>query len=358
MTAHEQDSSWGDDWSVDLRLWVERAGRPVLGPGRFELFDGIERTGSIRQAARQLGMSYRRAWLLVKDANEAAGGQLVAAAPGGSHGGGAHLTPAGRQAMLAFSELQRHVRQAVALRFRRPPRAPGTALVHVAAAVSLEEVVGQLLADYAVCSPSTRVRAVFGASDELADQILAGAPADLLLSADSRQTDRLAAAGLAGDLPPAALAGNGLAAIAPAAAAVPVRRPGDLLRLNPGRITLAGPDCPLGGYTRAYLEGLGLYERVSAGAARADNSRGVVAAVRAGRADVGLVYASDVARAQGCRVLFRVRHPPSPIRYVAAVLARGEQAAPARALLDFLLSPSSAGRFRACGFGPVAGGPL
>jgi molybdate transport system substrate-binding protein len=256
--------------------------------------------------------------------------------------------------MLAFSELQRYVRQAAAMRFRRPSRAPGTALVHVAAAVSLDEVVGQLLADYAVCSPSTRVRAVFGASDELTDQIMEGAPADLFLSADSRQTDRLAATGLAGDAPPIVLAGNGLAAIAPAGVAVPVRRPRDLLRLVPGRITLAEPNCPLGGYTRAYLEGLGLYEQVSTGAARSDNSRGVVAAVRAGRADVGLVYASDAARAQGCRVLFRVRHPPSPIRYMAAVLARGEQAAHAQALLDFLLSPASARRFRSCGFEPVA----
>jgi len=84
-----------------------------------------------------------------------------------------------------------------------------------------------------------------------------------------------------------------------------------------------------------------------------DNSAAVVAALRAGQADVGLIYASDAARAEGCRLLFRVRHPSVAIRYEAAALTRGRLPAPAQALLDFLSSPAAAARFRRCGLVPV-----
>jgi molybdate transport system substrate-binding protein len=96
---------------------------------------------------------------------------------------------------------------------------------------------------------------------------------------------------------------------------------------------------------------LGLAEAVLPHAVQVDNSRSVVAAVRAGQADVGLVYASDAVRATGCRVLFRARRGRPAIRYAAAVLERSAQPAEARALLAFLTSPDAAGRFRGCGFG-------
>ena len=66
-------ASWGSDWTVGFRVWVERAGRAILGKGRLELLEAIDRWHSISAAARQIGMSYRRAWLLVQSVNEAAG---------------------------------------------------------------------------------------------------------------------------------------------------------------------------------------------------------------------------------------------------------------------------------------------
>ena len=58
---------------MGFRLWVERAGRSLLGPGRVELLERIDRERSISAAARGMKMSYRRAWLLVRGMNEAAG---------------------------------------------------------------------------------------------------------------------------------------------------------------------------------------------------------------------------------------------------------------------------------------------
>jgi molybdenum ABC transporter molybdate-binding protein len=343
-------SSWGSDWAVGIRVWVERAGRAILGKGRLELLEGIEHCHSISAAARQMGMSYRRAWLLVQSINEAAGEPLVEAATGGAHGGGARLTSLGRQAVTVFRDLQERLLRSAASTLAGLVQEPGAAAVHVVAAVSLEEVVGQLLTDYALRQPAVRVRAVFGASDELADHLLAGAPGDLFLSADARQLDRLEAAGLLAPDSRCLLAENSLAVIGPGDCALRLRKPADLTQPGITRIALADPACPLGGYTRSYLEALGLYQPLLARTILVDSSRSVSAAVRAGQADVGLVYGSDAGSSSGCRLLFRVRRGPPPIQYIAAPISRGQPLDQATALLTFLTSRQAARRFRRCGF--------
>src|SRR5262249_53664129 len=159
--------------------------------------------------------------------------------------------------------------------------------------------------------PAARVRVVLGASDELAEQLQAGAAVDLFLSADPGQLARLAQAGVVRADSVTALAENTLAAIARADPPAPARRPPARVGPAVSRVAVAAPSCPLGGYTRAYLEGLGLYEALVARAVLVDHSRAVVAAVQAGQADAGLVYSSATA---ACRVLFRVRRLPAPIR--------------------------------------------
>src|SRR5262249_28718536 len=161
-------------------------------------------------------------------------------------------------AVRVFRDLQGQLHQTAAGLLPQLIQPPAPAGVHVAAAVSLEEVLGQLLADYALQQPTVRVRAVFGGSDELAEHLLAGAPADLFLTADERQLERLDQAGLLEADPRPVLAENRLAAVGPADRPVAVRRPADLLRPEVDHVALAEPASPLGGYTRAYLEGLGL----------------------------------------------------------------------------------------------------
>jgi molybdate transport system substrate-binding protein len=337
------------EWTVALRVWVERQGQPVLGPGRLELLDRVAQSGSISAAARSLGMSYRRAWELIQAVNAAAGRPLVVAGVGGSGGGGAQLTDAGRIAVETFRDLQDRF-QREAAQASPPSHAPPNAAVHVAAAVSLEEVLGQLLSDYTTLRPEARVRALYGASDELADQLLGGARADLYLTADPRQLDRLEAARLLKPGAGVVVAGNDLAAVGLADRVPLLQRAADLARADGLRVALADPACPLGGYTRAYLEGRGLYDRLQSSAVVVENSRAVLAAVRGGQADVGLVYGSDAGRAEGCRLLFRIRRPPIPIRYLAAVLRQARRPQQALDLLAFLTSPRAARRFRDCGF--------
>jgi len=78
----------------------------ALGPGRAELLERIEQSGSISAAARQMKMSYRRAWLLVESTNAAFIEPLVQANTGGSGGGGAQLTAFGKDMLARYRALE------------------------------------------------------------------------------------------------------------------------------------------------------------------------------------------------------------------------------------------------------------
>ena len=69
-----------------IRLFLD--GSDMLGPGKAALLDGIERTGSISAAGREMGMSYKRAWSLVEEMNAAFATPLVDSSRGGPGGGG------------------------------------------------------------------------------------------------------------------------------------------------------------------------------------------------------------------------------------------------------------------------------
>ena len=77
----------------------------ILGPGKADLLEALERSGSIRDAAAELGMSYMRAWTLIRIMNERFREPLVEAARGGSRRGGAKLTPAGRAVLRLYRRM-------------------------------------------------------------------------------------------------------------------------------------------------------------------------------------------------------------------------------------------------------------
>lgn len=99
------------------RLRVLLGASIAIGPGKAELLDAIGRTGSISAAAREMGMSYRRAWLLVEAANAAFVEPLVSTATGGSGGGGAQLTDFGRIVLDRYRRMEYHASAAVAAEF-------------------------------------------------------------------------------------------------------------------------------------------------------------------------------------------------------------------------------------------------
>jgi molybdate transport system regulatory protein len=78
----------------------------AMGPGKADLLSAINETGSISAAGRALGMSYRRAWMLVEVMNRCFTGPLVETAKGGVSGGGAHLTLLGHEALRLYRALE------------------------------------------------------------------------------------------------------------------------------------------------------------------------------------------------------------------------------------------------------------
>lgn len=78
-----------------------------IGPGKIALLEGIARTGSIAAAGREMGMSYRRAWLLIDAVNAMFEEPAVATSTGGAHGGGSSLTPLGAALVDAYRRLER-----------------------------------------------------------------------------------------------------------------------------------------------------------------------------------------------------------------------------------------------------------
>jgi molybdate transport system regulatory protein len=77
----------------------------MLGPGKAELLQRIGETGSISAAGRAMGMSYKRAWMLVETMNAAFREPLVESTRGGPHGGGAILTSTGHRVIAYYAEL-------------------------------------------------------------------------------------------------------------------------------------------------------------------------------------------------------------------------------------------------------------
>lgn len=339
-------------WSVGVRAWLARGDQPVVGPDRADLLRAIARLRSISAAAREIGISYRHAWVLVQAMNEGAGEPLVESAVGGRRGGGARLTDQGQLALAAFERLDRDLHAAAAAALPGALRIPTDQLtcIHLSAAISLQEVVGQLLTDYALRQPAVQVRAVFGASNELADYILGGAPVDLFLSADELHLSRLADAGAVQPGARHPLAENSLSIVAAEPGKFRLRRAAEMLTDRIHRVVVAEPAAPLGRCTRDYLEGLGLYQRLAPKLVLVDNSRSVVTALDAGQATVGIVFSSDAARLDPRRIALAVRPRQASVEYYAALTRRGQAKAEAQALFDYLGSTDSARVFRRCGF--------
>jgi molybdate transport system regulatory protein len=92
--------------ATTIRIRIGVGENIAIGQGKADLLEAIGRTGSISAAARELEMSYRKAWMLVDEMNQCFLSPVVLAAKGGRLGGGAKVTPLGQQALARFRQIQ------------------------------------------------------------------------------------------------------------------------------------------------------------------------------------------------------------------------------------------------------------
>lgn len=223
----------------------------------------------------------------------------------------------------------------------------------VLAAASLQESLTEA-ADVWAAQGHQKPVLSFAASSALARQILAGAPADLFLSADEEWMDAIAKAGLVRPGSRTALLGNRLVLIAPVSSKVrltPARGFPLTRALGTGRLALADPAAvPAGKYAKAALTALGVWNGVAAKVAPAENVRAALALVERGAAPLGIVYATDARASKAVRVVgvFPATSHPR-IRYPVALLkmSRHKDTAGFRA---FLLSAQGRTIFARHGF--------
>jgi molybdate transport system regulatory protein len=104
--------------NAHVRVRIDFDSGPSIGPGKVALLERIGVCGSLSQAARELGLSYRRAWNLLDDLNHAFAEPVVATATGGARGGGAQLTPFGHDLILRYRKVEHAAEAAVKRQFR------------------------------------------------------------------------------------------------------------------------------------------------------------------------------------------------------------------------------------------------
>ena len=110
-----------------VKVWLEAEGRYAFGFGLCQMLQAVDQTGSIKQAAANIGKSYRYVWGRIKEAEEVLGTEMVEAHVGGAGAQRSNLTPAARQLVADFlairARMMEVVRQEFGQRFRTKVKA-------------------------------------------------------------------------------------------------------------------------------------------------------------------------------------------------------------------------------------------
>lgn len=225
--------------------------------------------------------------------------------------------------------------------------------VVVFAAASMKTALDAVASEFSTRT-GHKVTISYAGSNQLAKQIVAGAPADIFISAAVNWMDEVEKAGLVVPGTRRDMFGNALVLVASDAKAAPVAiGPGFDLKglLAGGKLAMALVNAvPAGQYGKAALENLGVWKAVEPSVAQADNVRAALALVATGEAPYGIVYASDAAAEKKVKVVgtFPAGSYPKVI-YPGALLSGAADAAD-RAFLEAITSEEGDATFAAQGF--------
>jgi molybdate transport system permease protein len=226
---------------------------------------------------------------------------------------------------------------------------PKTELL-VLAAASTTDALEAISANFMRLHPQVTVRTSFGASSALAKQIVAGAKADVFLSASHEWADMLDEKQFVARRRD--LLGNRLVVVVPLKSPFAIAQPADLLDPAIRHLALADPQgVPAGVYARQALETLKLWQSLEPRVAVAADVRQALQFVATGAAEAGIVYASDAHADPQVRVACEFDPALSAaIRYPLVLLDRGRDNAAARDFYEFLSSPAASAVFESQGF--------
>ncbi len=107
-----------NEMEIKSKLWIEIDGEPVFGRGRRNLLEAIDNYGSINKAAKEINVSYRKAWSHINAMEERLGVKLVVRHVGGKNGGGATLTEDAKMFLNKFSLVEEGIKEIIDKKFR------------------------------------------------------------------------------------------------------------------------------------------------------------------------------------------------------------------------------------------------
>lgn len=227
--------------------------------------------------------------------------------------------------------------------------------LRVSAAASLAETMEEVSAGWAKTSGEKLVLN-FGGSNALARQIEAGAPCDVLFSADEATVAKLLEKDLLHANSVSKLLGNRLVVIAPSTSKLEATSAKDFLSPAIRRISIGDPAAvPAGVYARRWLESLGLWDQISPKTIAAENVRAALAATASGNVEAGIVYRTDALISKDVRIVFEVPSNESPeVIYPAAATKSSSDPGKAIRFIQFLRGETAAAIFRKHGFIPLS----
>ncbi len=100
-------------YKIKYKVWLEKDNEIVMGLGREKLLKAIEKHGSISKAAKEIGLSYKKAWSFLKAMEERLGKKLVETHIGGAGGGGAKLTSFAKELIKEFDDIVEKVEKSL-----------------------------------------------------------------------------------------------------------------------------------------------------------------------------------------------------------------------------------------------------
>lgn len=229
-----------------------------------------------------------------------------------------------------------------------------TEQVTVLAAASTAAAVEKLAREYEREHPDIRIQVVTGPSNGLAQQILAGAPADLFISANRRWAELIECRQQVADT--CELLTNRLVLVVPRANPAKIRELADLNSPQVRRIAIAGPNVPAGIYATQVLQQLGWFEQLASESRliHGSDARVTLVYVERGEVDAGLVYASDARTSERIRIVAEIApNLHDSIVYPMVRLQPATNQAASREFGDYLQASRAKEVFQQHGFVPV-----
>ena len=224
--------------------------------------------------------------------------------------------------------------------------------LHISAAASLTEALKELQALYNAAKPNTTLTFNFAASGTLQTQIEQGAPADVFLSAATKNMDALKSKGLVIDSTIKNLLGNDVVLVAPKDSTLKLSSFADVTNSDVKTIAIGNVDSvPVGSYAKDVFTYYKIWDQVEKKAVFGSDVKQVLSWVESGNADCGVVYSTDAASSGKVKIIATaIDASHKPIIYPAAVVKATTHTAAAADFVNFLTTDAAKALFVKYGF--------